>query len=293
MTANVLNRMVVAVGISAVAFSGLNVTTNAQPQPQHDQKPQAEQKEKKEQKAEKQQDKQQQQGQKKAQAKQQTQEKQEQQQAKQQGQKKQQAKRLTSQQQQALIRQQQQRLVQYRQHLDQQQRLAEQRSAQLRQQNRMAHYNFQQQYLARLRQQQLRIQSQDRYDYGSDPYFYTPPSYRYSRGGRYYETNQYGVDLLRLAVNHGYEEGYRTGLADRQDGWGSGYEDSYAYRDANYGYSGFYVDRDDYNIYFREGFRRGYEDGYNSRYQYGRYSNGQGTILGNVLAAILNVEPLR
>lgn len=269
MTANVLNRMIVAVGISAVAFFGLGVPTNAQSKPQHGQKPQEAQKEQKERKAEEQQAKQQQQGQKA------------------------QANHLTSQQQQVLIRQQQQRLAQYRQYLDQQQRLAEQRSAQLRQQNRMAHYNFQQQYLARLRQQQIRIQSQDRYDYGSDPYFYTPPSYRYSRGGRYYETNQYGVDLLRQAVNHGYEEGYRAGLADRQDRWGNGYEDSYAYRDANYGYSGFYVDRDDYNTYFREGFRRGYEDGYNSRYQYGRYSNGQGTILGNVLAAILNVEPLR
>ncbi|MEK6286203.1 MAG: hypothetical protein AABO57_10715 [Acidobacteriota bacterium] len=56
--------------------------------------------------------------------------------------------------------------------------------------------------------------------------------------------------------------------ADRQDHWGSNYEDSYAYRDTNYGYSGYYVERDDYNYYFREGFRRGYEDGYNSRYQW-------------------------
>ena len=31
------------------------------------------------------------------------------------------------------------------------------------------------------------------------------------------------------------------------------------YRDANYGYSGYYVDRSDYNHYFREGFRRGYQ----------------------------------
>ena len=53
------------------------------------------------------------------------------------------------------------------------------------------------------------------------------------------------------------------------------------------------MDRDDYNHYFREGFRRGYEDGYYSRNQYGRYSNERGTILGSVLSAILNLEPLR
>ena len=139
----------------------------------------------------------------------------------------------------------------------------------------------------------MRIQSQGRYNYGRDPYFYTPPSYRYSRGGRYYETNQYGVDLLRQAVNYGYEEGCRAGMADRQDRWASNYQGSYAYQDANYGYSGFYVDRDDYNNYFREGFRRGYEDGYNGRYRYGRYSNGRGTILGAVLATILNFELIR
>ena len=43
---------------------------------------------------------------------------------------------------------------------------------------------------------------------------------------------------------------------------------------------GFYVDRDDYNYYFREGFRRGYEDGYNGRYQYGTYSGRQGLDSG-------------
>jgi hypothetical protein len=58
-------------------------------------------------------------------------------------------------------------------------------------------------------------------------------------------------------------------------------------------YSGYYVDRDDYNYYFREGFSRGYEDGYDSRYQYGRYSNGTSSILGAVLSSILNLQSLR
>ena len=290
MTVNLLNRLVVAAGISAVALFGLSVPTNAQPQ--QDQTRQEDQKETKQQQAKKRaelaQAKRQQQAQKKqeqAQAKQQRQAQNQQQQW--------QRQRLALQDQQALIRQQQQRLAQYREHLDQQQRLAQPQSAQLRQQNRMVQYSVQQQYLARLRQQQLRLQSQDRYNYGRDPYFYTPPSYRYSRGGRYYETNQYGVDLLRKAVNYGYEEGYRAGMADRRDRWAFDYQDSYAYQDGNYGYGGFYVERDDYNYYFREGFRRGYEDGYNSRYQYGRYSNGRGTMLGAVLSVILNFESIR
>jgi hypothetical protein len=166
-------------------------------------------------------------------------------------------------------------------------------SAQLQQEKRSAQYRSEQQYLARLRQQQVRIESQGRYNYSGDPYFYTPSSYRYSRGGRDYETNQYGVDLLRRAVNYGYDEGRRAGLADRQDRWASNYQEPYAYQDATYGYSGFYVDRDEYNNYFREGFRRGYEDGHNAGSRYGSYANGKSTILGAVLAAILNFQSMR
>ena len=192
--------------------------------------------------------------------------------------------------QQALVDQQQQRLTQYRDHLDQQQRMAQSQSAQLQQQNRRAQYAVQQQYEARLRQQQLTVQRQAPGRYGRDPHFSTPASYRYSHGGRSYETNQYGVNLLRQAVNYGYDQGYRAGQADRQDRSRSDYEGSFAYLDANYGYAGFYVDRDDYNNYFREGFRRGYEDGYGSRHQYGTYANGRGTILGSILGSILNFQ---
>ena len=71
-------------------------------------------------------------------------------------------------------------------------------------------------------------------------------------------------------MNYGYEQGFRAGEADRQDRWRSDYRDSYAYQDANYGYTGYYVDQDEYNYYFRQGFSRGYEDGFNSRYQYGQ-----------------------
>jgi hypothetical protein len=182
--------------------------------------------------------------------------------------------------------------VQYRQHLEQQQSLAQQNAAQLQQQKRVAQYRFQEQYLDRVRQQQINLRD-DRFDYNRDPYFYTAPIYRYNRGGSYYETNEYGAKTLRQAVNYGYEEGFRAGKADRDDRWGSNYKDSYAYRDANYGYSGYYVDRSDYNYYFRQGFRRGYEDGYNSRYQYGRFANGNYSILDAILSQILNFQALR
>ena len=183
-------------------------------------------------------------------------------------------------------------MVQYRQHLEQQQSLAQQNAAQLQQQKRVAQYRFQEQYLDRVRQQQIHLRD-DRFDYARDPYFYTAPIYRYNRGGSYYETNEYGAKTLRQAVNYGYEEGFRAGKADRDDRWGSNYKDSYAYRDANFGYSGYYVDRSDYNYYFREGFRRGYEDGYNSRYQYGRFTSGNYSILDTILSQILNFQALR
>jgi flagellar biosynthesis/type III secretory pathway protein FliH len=146
----------------------------------------------------------------------------------------------------------------------------------------MAHYRYQQRYLDRLRQDQIRRQSAR--------YYNVAPSYRYNRGGRYYEVNNYGADMLRQAVNYGYEEGFRAGQSDRQDRWGGNYRDVYAYQDASYGYTGYYVDVDEYRHYFREGFRRGYEDGYNSRYQYGRSSNGGFSILANILQGILNLQ---
>src|SRR4029078_7433695 len=177
------------------------------------------------------------------------------------------------------------------QQVAEQQRFSQQRSAQLQQQRRNAQYRYQQQYLQRL--QQIRLQNARAYSVNRNSYFYAAPNYRYSRGGTFYETNQYGANPRRQAVNYGYEQGYRSGQADRQDRWASSYQDSYAYQDASYGYGGYYVDQDDYNYYFREGFRRGYEDGYASHYQYGRYSSGRYNILGAILSQILNLEPLR
>jgi len=142
---------------------------------------------------------------------------------------------------------------------------------------------FQQQYLERLRQDQVTLQN-------ARPYEYSAPSYRYSRGGRYYQTNQYGVDMLRQAVNYGYEEGVRAGQADREDRARFSYRDSYAYQDATYGYNGYHVDLNEYRYYFREGFNRGYQDGYYGRFQYGRNTNGAFSLLGNILQQVFNVQ---
>jgi hypothetical protein len=204
-----------------------------------------------------------------------------------------QRRRTPSRDQQEVMRQQEQRVTQYRDHLDQQQRLAPSQVSQLQQQNRLAQFTVQREYLSRIRTQQARVRAVGRDGYYGYASVYLPPTYRYSRGGHYYETNQLGADLLRQAVDYGYQEGFRVGLADRQDRWMSNVGDSYAYQDANYGYAGYYVDREEYNAYFREGFRRGYDDGYQSRYHYGRYANGRVTILGSVLSAIVTFEVIR
>lgn len=269
------NRMVLAVAIAAVSLVATSVPTDARQPERHDQKHKEGQKQHKAQK-------QQQQRHHKEQKAEQHQQRHQRQEV-----------RLSEKQQRHLIDKQRQRLAQYRRHLERQQRVVHQRSARLQQGKRVAQYRFQQQYLERLRQQQIRIANERNHDYRNDPYFYTPPSYRYRRAGSYYETNEYGANLLRSAVNNGYEEGFRAGEADREDRWPSNYRDSSVYDDANFGYGGYYVDRADYNHYFREGFRRGYEDGHGSRHQYGSLADGKNSILGDVLASILNFQSLR
>jgi hypothetical protein len=152
----------------------------------------------------------------------------------------------------------------------------------LQQQRRLNQWRSQQRYWERLRQDQLRLQSFVYTDYGV-------PDYRYYRNGTSYDVNQYGADLLRRAVDAGYEEGFRAGQADRQDGWQFDPENCDSFVDASYGYDGYYVDVAEYQHYFREGFRRGYEDGYYGRSQYGTNSNGKLAILAEILNVILNL----
>lgn len=201
--------------------------------------------------------------------------------------------RLPKERQQVLITEQQRRWTEYRQYLDQQRARQQQWAAQLQQQKRMTYYRYQQDYWARLRRQQLDLQRYNSYNYNNDPYFYTAPSYSYNYGNNNYQTNEYGANMLRQAINNGYAEGYRAGQADRQDRFGGGYQNSYAYQDANLGYNGMYVNQGDYNYYFREGFNRGYQDGYNNQMQYGQYSNGNRSILGTILSTILNLQSVR
>jgi hypothetical protein len=193
-----------------------------------------------------------------------------------------------------LIEQQRLRLERYNQGLVQEERAAEQHASLLQTQQRAAQYRYQQRYLDRLRQQQRETANWQSYDYDRDPYFYTAPTHRYSYGGRWYDTNQYGVEYLRQAVNNGYEEGFHAGQADREDRWrGGSYRESYGYQDANFGYNGRYIDQGQYNHYFREGFQRGFDDGFNRRDRYGRSSGGRYSVMALVLSRIVNVRSIQ
>ncbi len=113
--------------------------------------------------------------------------------------------------------------------------------------------------------------------------------YRVYRNGGYYQTDNRGAELLKQAVNRGYQQGFNAGKNDRSSRRNNGYNNSSMYRSGNYGYQN-YVDSSQYQYYFREGFRRGYEDGYNSRYQYGSNNNGGLNILGTILQQVLNIQ---
>ena len=197
--------------------------------------------------------------------------------------------RLSEQQQRQLISQQKVRVSEYRVYTTRQQDVARQVASQLQAQNRLQQYQFVNTYQQRLLQQQLSYRNQG-FNYDNDPYFYSAPSYRYQRGGSYYEVNQYGADVLRQAVNAGYNEGYQSGRADRMDRWHADYRNAFAYQDASYGYNGYYLSRNDYSYYFRQGFQKGYDDGYYSRSQYGRSRNGSYSILGTILTSILGLQ---
>lgn len=121
-------------------------------------------------------------------------------------------------------------------------------------------------------------------------YAYRPGyDYRYNVRGVYRETNQFGVDALRQAVDQGYERGYRAGSIDRDDGAPADFQRALGFESEGFGYTGAYVTQDDYGYYFSEGFQRGYDDGYWNRSQYGTFSNGKAAILGAVALGILGI----
>ena len=113
--------------------------------------------------------------------------------------------------------------------------------------------------------------------------------YRVYRGGSYYQTDYRGAELLRAAVNRGYQQGYRAGMNDRRGRRGMDYYGDSIYRSGSYGYRT-YVDRGQYQYYFRQGFERGYQDGYHDQRRYGYNSGGTWNILGSILGSILNIR---
>jgi len=195
--------------------------------------------------------------------------------------------RLPEPQRQQLITQQRQQAADFSRHVESRRADADRYGRALQKQHRSSQYRYQQDYYDRMRRYQSRYNWQT-YNYYNDPYFYTAPRYRYYRGGSYFSINIYGANLLQQAINFGYSEGLRAGRADRLDGWRFDYRSSYAYRDANYGYFGFYVSQAEYNYYFRRGFERGYEDGYYGRRRYGHYYNGADVMLAPAMSMIFN-----
>lgn len=115
-------------------------------------------------------------------------------------------------------------------------------------------------------------------------------SYRVNRNGTYYQTNARGAELLRRAVNSGYQQGFQHGQAAARSRRNGSYSDNNVYRSGTYGYQS-YVDRSQYQYYFQQGFQRGYEDGFNNQYRYGTRSNsGVGVnVLGSILNGILQI----
>lgn len=111
--------------------------------------------------------------------------------------------------------------------------------------------------------------------------------YRVQRDGQYYRVDSRGAELLRQAVNRGYNQGYRAGMNERRNGRRYSPHNNVMYRNGNFGYAT-YVDRSQYQYYFREGFERGYEDGFYTRTQYGQRVGTEYNILGGVLNTILN-----
>ena len=113
--------------------------------------------------------------------------------------------------------------------------------------------------------------------------------YRVYRNGSWYNTDNRGAELLRQAVNEGYRQGFNAGQSNRSRRVNSSWNQSSIYRSGTIGYQS-YVDRSQYQYYFRQGFERGYQDGYNSRYQYGTNNNGTVNILSSILGSILNIQ---
>ena len=173
------------------------------------------------------------------------------------------------------VQRQQQRVERQETRVDRQRQRLEQERIQLAQQ--------------RQREEQIRLQNMRNRNVYSNNNRNNNNRYRVYRNGGYYQTDNRGAELLRQAVNNGYQQGIRAGQADRNNRRGGNYNSSSVYQSGNYGYQS-YVDSNQYQYYFQQGFERGYQDGYASRYQYGTNNNGAFNILGTILQGILNIQ---
>lgn len=135
---------------------------------------------------------------------------------------------------------------------------------------------------AKLERERMQNQRDNRYSNNSN-------RYRVYRNGSYYNTDNRGAEMLRQAVNAGYQQGFRAGQNDRNSRRNSSWNNSSMYRSGTYGYQS-HVARSQYQYYFQQGFQKGYQDGYNSRYQYGSNNGGSLNILGTILQQVLNIR---
>ena len=135
----------------------------------------------------------------------------------------------------------------------------------------------------RIRKQERKIQKQQQ-KLERQQQRYNQMRYRVYNNGRYYNYDDQGVQVLRQAVNNGYQQGYQAGQYDRSNRYRYGSSArNYRYNSYNNGY----VEQNQYQYYFQQGFERGYQDGYSTRRQYG---NNSGGILSSILSTILNIQ---
>lgn len=112
--------------------------------------------------------------------------------------------------------------------------------------------------------------------------------FRVYRGDRYYETNGWGAETLRMAITEGYRQGSAQGRSDSEDQKRSNWAASDIYKRAEYGYQQG-VDRGEYKYYFRQGFQRGYLDGYSGRCDYGYAVGGKLQVMVSVVNKLMTV----
>jgi hypothetical protein len=106
---------------------------------------------------------------------------------------------------------------------------------------------------------------------------------RYGTYGGYGNRGGYGYNVYQVAADRGYQDGLSTGQEDAYRGQSYDPQRSHYYRNADYGYSSSYGNKNAYRQAYRNGFVQGYRDGYRRNGRYGNYGrNRAGSILGGI-----------